>query len=498
MSKFNNIKVPFSTTVVKNKQRHICCTKQLKSTGNEIANLPFYSVSEGEAEIKQFKSLEECSSWFSGFEESGDTNTLLLSGIPTSEPLEDEVYQVRSKNKAVEASISLSAADFTYTQMPTLGLIDYDPPKSSENAKFHDEIRSKGVLVVLHERMPELGLNELSHIYRDSTSAGIIVTDEEGNGRPYKSMEGIHIFFLISSGLKLQELLEYMFQQCILSGLFWVEPDKLGRGMIKTPIDTAPSKSFTPRITAPAKLINSQGAKWKLSRSNLRKVEYVDKQNAMLDASSILTHTEEKISECEEIIKTAVAKYNSQPAVAAKIEADKATLKKEYLGTKKTITRDIDRAIDSMVDRSLIFGDFELLFDGEKESVTAKSLAGLGGEQYDGATLHDPLDPSPKNKGKSIFYWNEAKNPYIHSFKHGGYGLRVYAEEPLSSNEWMNRHHAQVFKGEGLLYAIDKKDFGSVGPLDERITFVTEAALKKLYEGRFAYDSKGKVVTNDK
>lgn len=494
----NNLKVPFSGTVVKNTQRHACCTKRLEATGDEINILPLFGVSEGKAEVKHFKSLEECSVWFAEIEESGVTDTYFLSGVPTSEPLDDGMYKVRSLSKAVKDSISLSDKYFSYTQMPTLGLIDYDSPQSAENAKYHEKITEKGLMTALHECMPELGLDELSYIYRDSTSAGILITEENGNAYPYKSMEGIHLFFLISNGTKFEELLKYMFRVCVLSGLFWVEPDKLGRGMIKTPIDTAPSKPYTPRITAPARLINSPGTKWTLSRSNLRKIEYINKQNAMLDASNIPTHAEEKISQCEEIIKIAVAKYNAQPDVAAKIEAHKVGLKRECSGTKNTITQNMSRAIDSMVDRDFIFGDFLVYFDGDDAPVTASILAASGGEIYDGATAHDPLDPSAKNKGKSIFYWNEGVNPYLYNHKHGGYGLRIYAEEPLSSNDWMNRYHAQVLVGNKILYAVDKEDIGSISQFEERLSFISATDLKSMHAGEYAHDEFGNDICDAK
>jgi len=225
--------------------------------------------------------------------------------------------------------------------------------------------------------------------------------------------------------------------------------------------------------------------------------KYIPGHYGMVDVELLVETNDDELSAYNAQKKKILDEFNALPENIEAIKQHKKTLVKTHEDEQELCRRDIARAIDSMVDRNCIFGDYQVLFD-DGELATASFLAGPGGKERDGDTAHDPLDPSPKNKGKSIFYWNDGVNPYLSSKKHGGYGLRVYAEEPLSSNEWMNRHHAQVFKGEGLLYAVDKKDFGSVGPLDERIIFVTEAALKKLYEGRNAYDSKGKVITNDK
>jgi len=310
-------------------------------------------------------------------------------------------------------------------------------------------------------------------------------------------MDGIHLLFLISDGTKLQELLEYMFCACVLSDLFWVEPNISGRGMIKTPIDTAPSKPYTPGIISPAKLINSRGSRLRLSRNKGRIIKHIAKSAAMFDASNMPQHSQEQINKCEEKMKKAVGDFNSRPEVIERISQSSKELTTKHSKQFKGRKTDINRAVKSLVNKSCVFGKFLLYFDGIKEPVKASILAGREGEEYDGATLHDPLDPSPKNKGKSIFYWNEGKNPYIHSFKHGGYGLRVFSEERLSSNDWMNRHHAQVLLNGKVLYAVDKQDFGGIDDLDDRITFISEADLKKLYQGQLAQDIEGKVIDHE-
>jgi len=497
VNKLNNLGVPFQVTQVTNNKRNACCTKTLKLKGDTVSPEPFYGVSEGYAELKQFNSLEELCSLMIDKEQSGKTDIFFLSGRPIVKPPEGGRYKVRSISRADNDSISLSGKDFICHRTVTLGLIDYDPPKLAENAKYHQNIIDKGLMHALHECMPELGLDKLSYIHRDSTTAGVVITDEQGNSRPHKIMAGIHLPFLLSDGTRLQELLKYMHQACILTGLYWVEPNKLGVGMIKTPVDTAPSKPYTPRIISPVKLINTPGSKLKLSLSENRVIKYVGKSNAMLDVSDMPKHSEEQLKKCEEIERGALSEYNSRPDVAAKIEQSRQVLKGQHGKSSKVSKLVSARVIDTVIENSTIFGDFELYFDGEDKSVSVRTLTGPEGEEYDGTTLHDPLNPSPKNKGKAIFYWNEGKNPYIHSFKHGGYGLKLRAEEQLSSNDWMNRHHAQVLLNGKVLYAVDKRDFGHVDDIDERITFISEADLKKLYQGQVAYDLEGKVISRE-
>jgi len=251
--------VSFPLTMTKNTGKDNCSTKQLILEDGRLSNIPFKGIYKAEAEVVRFSGLEKFCDYIGTHIKKDIDDTVFVSGIP-KHTSSDGKHKVRSKAFAkkgnIKGSISLSDQDFHYLPLPTLMLIDYDPPKSACNAKFHEEIVSKGLINIFHAIVPELMLNTVDRVEKKSSSAGVFTVNAQGKMEPIKPFDGEHIYIIVSDGTKIQDLVKYIEMKCILSGYFWVEPNAAGRGMIKTPIDTAPSRPSSIRIFAPARLTN--------------------------------------------------------------------------------------------------------------------------------------------------------------------------------------------------------------------------------------------------
>ena len=101
------------------------------------------------------------------------------------------------------------------------------------------------------------------------------------------------------------------------------------------------------------------------------------------------------------------------------------------------------------------------------------------------------MDISRAVKNTSIFYWNQGKDPVIKTFKRGGEFIKIHKNEQISSNEWMNRHHAIVMTDNDVVvkfYSHEEKTYKSLKP----------SALKVWYGQDKAYDKNGRWIEKGK
>ena len=479
------------------------CTKEFSIIDGEVDKRSHIGISRGVGKKRYFSGISE----YFNYHKHSSTNALHQSiftvGMPVSKPSNDGTYPIRSKKNSVLGSIGLTKKDLHYQASPGLIVFDNDPSQQTSNRKKVVGIEDGSYINCINSAAPELGIKDIDRIENYSNSAGVVTIDKDGSRELLKKNDGCHIQLLVSDATAIPEILYTLKVRLVLQDEYYIEPNKLGQGMVNTCIDDAPRHPFTPRITSGPKINTGCTGKPGTYIGIERDPKYslpklVIGKERMLDVAKLKPLTKEEELQYKEKIKFILAEYNQSPMVARKIAAKKSKLIAKISKELPRKKKDIKKSVNVLLEKGMVTGDWLIYFDDEDEPVNARVLAGSKGEQYDGATLHDIYEPSPENKGTAIFYWNEGENPYINCLKHGGYGLKVRAEEQLSSNDWMNRHHAQVFISNKMFYAVDKRHTGEIALYDDRLSFISAVDLKAMYAGEHAHDEHGNVITDSK
>jgi len=367
----------------------------------------------GNIHLMEFVDLEAYAEWVQGV----TPDTMRLCG--TIAP-EHDGHRIAYKAKPGEflpvGSISLTNEYLAFRKQGGIVSIDTDYKSAEEvlglwpevhEFQTHEELRS-----VLLKAMPEL--EGVAMLMRDSSSSFTFSSnDVQLTGR-----RGIHTDIWIDDASKTPEVIDLLHARLWAMGYGWLFVSKGARIEERSPVDRVMARPHQPDFIR-AFFPDDCG---------YSKPEFSLYTGVALKASELKPLT----SEQKRLYASKLAEGHEALAGAlATAKTDKILSIKRELVERGTNPRLATRLAEQAIEGGVLERDFILNFK-QLGPVSVSELV-TDGKRFDKQALDDPLEPD--YAASVIFYWNEGRNPQIHSFAHGG---RLYKLKP-SAYDYVGR-----------------------------------------------------------
>jgi len=307
------------------------------------------------------------------------------------------------KKSATEQPTTRSRSKESMTQpTPGLVLLDYDP-NSYMPADLVCE-SAEAVMEKIAAAIPEFAT--IGYVGAGSCSSGVY---REATGEKYLG-GGIHVYIVLNSN-DLDALKDYLEVKLWNAGLGYIALAKNGARLKRTIVDL--SVLSQERLIYEAAPILGKG----LAREPRK---WTTKDGPALTLDFTITEAERVACKLEmdsamdeaDVVKQSdetYAKYR-QAKVAALVELKGITsYEAEALVS--------NHSIDEREAQSLTLTDNDVVEIQGKQMLISELLA--GGEEFNGTSMPDPIEGSAYGTTTAKFYYNEGRNPCIHSFAHG-------------------------------------------------------------------------------
>ena len=347
----------------------------------------------------------------------------IIDNLKSNQCISTGVFDVSPCNIVVKNKINSEnvkegtrARTKDHMSQPALGvaLLDFD-----QSAYMPDNITCRTVEHAIDAiKMACPPFKRIGFIGRESVSSGIHKTGEE----PPKYNKRFHVYFLLKD-ISLSALKEYLEIKLWDDGNGYIDLSRNGAMLTRTIVDLA---VFSPeRLIYEASPVIGPG----LSTKELR---WFKKDGGPLAGDLNLTE-EEKTK-----FKQRVADAKNKP----EIQSMSNELKEKYINTKvdelvkhEGISPDEAKiALVSLSNTNNVLPKAFVIDLGDRNITVEELLA--NGKEYDNITMPDPIEGIAYGSGKARFYYNDGKNPTIHSFAHGGqiYFFEGYGDKLKESN----------------------------------------------------------------
>lgn len=329
-----------------------------------------------------------------------------------------EVY----KNK-IKYSVSRTRDNFNYPNSPGWLLIDYDPPKDSQ-----DDIPIKEELLsIFYEVINEL--QNAPHLWTISGSSNVwkyADINEDGSitelEKPYQKdgIKGQRIYVLVDRMDKIPQLMKVIEEQFWLKGYGWVEVNKAGNFYYKVPMDI--STGQPERLDYCAGLIKDNGFK------QIRKEDdflILNNKEKPLDIISVINELELTDEQEDNIRKS---KHLAKKAAEPKADAARRNWAKEQVKKHKDAENnplkqaDLEKKYYESAKEKALFSEF--ILHTEKFGEVSVDTMLNNPQKYHNATMLDPFEPDYMGGGnyriaKCNLFPRGGDRPHIYCFAHG-------------------------------------------------------------------------------
>lgn len=327
----------------------------------------------------------------------------------------------------------------------------------------------------IHEQIldfvPEL--NGIATLIRASSSSFIY----DANGIELSGARGWHIFFAVLNLADLERIAPILWGRMWLAGYGYyllsngLIPQRLERGLFDKSVLGA-----CERLAFEAAPLLNNGLIQK-SQEHTRIIK-----GAYLDTSIIQDLTAEQWQQVEQL------KQQAKDAITPQYKQAIKSAKRAYIAQSGKPAKQALKDFKQFQRRELT-PDFKL------STVKGERLAGSLTTKDDGLTMADPFEPDYDGGSltKAKFYWNEGKQPLIHSQAHGGikYSLAFLSLSESETPQWekkllnhvekFNRNHAQVVVGaKHRIMRIIPSSHNPNGR--ETLEFFSQNELEKIYQ----------------
>jgi len=352
----------------------------------------------GNIHLMEFADLEAYAGWVKDV----TPDTMRLCGTIAPEHNGHRIaYKVKPGEFLPVGSISLTNEYLAFREQGGILSIDTDYKSAGEvlglwpevhEFPTHEELRS-----LLLKAMPEL--EGVAMLMRDSSSSFTFSSnDVQLTGR-----RGIHTDIWIDDASKTPEVIDLLHTRLWAMGYGWLFVSKGARIEERSPVDRVMARPHQPdfiRAFFP-------------DECGYSKPEFSFYNGAALKASELKPLTSEQKS----LYATKLAEgHEALAGVLATAKKDRVLSIKRELVERGTNPRLANRLAEQAIEGGVLERDFILNFK-ELGPVSVSELV-TDGERFDHQALYDPLEPD--YAASVIFYWNEGRNPQIHSFAHGG------------------------------------------------------------------------------
>lgn len=232
-------------------------------------------------------------------------------------------------------------------------------------------------------------------------SASAFIFDQDG--KQVNKGDGFHIYFIVDDGKDVERFYNVLFRRLWLNGYGYIGNSSAGSQLIRTIFDTF--------VFSPERLDFVAGAVCRDGLIQRRPApEYID--GGVLDTHLLNDLTDEEQDKYEQLVENAKAENQPVTDEISRIYSKRETERLIDLGISEHQASSIikNRKRQSLMDEDTV------TFDNGVSLSVSELLD--SGEEHDGKTLYDPLEPD-QGKCKARFFWNEGKNPLINSFLHG-------------------------------------------------------------------------------
>ncbi len=314
-----------------------------------------------------------------------------------------DAFKNNTKDKPV---ITRTKDHLSYPDGPGLMMFDHD--KARDNAIGEHKALKSYRPSVLRFIASNVHPDFKGAAYVSTPSTSSCIYDKDGNEFRGEG-DGFHMYVFPKIASDIPRYLKMLGKRLILAGYGRIEISKSGSLNIRTLVDLA--------VGSPERLDFVAGAVCEDGLEQRLPAPY-HQSGGLLDTITLLDLTDAE-EEYNKVIQELKDKAKPQQKIIRESyinnEADK-------LSKSKNIAIDTARAIiRSRQDHILEDTDLLYFAHNKGKSVTVKEVLD-DGTSYDGMSLADVLEPEYDGSSmtKARFYWNDGKNPIIHSYAHGG------------------------------------------------------------------------------
>jgi P4 family phage/plasmid primase-like protien len=297
---------------------------------------------------------------------------------------------------------------FRYSEGPGLLMLDHD--KARDNAVALDD---KALTAYTPDRLIEIissffpEIIHAAHVWACSTSSCIYNTEtnEELRGKG----AGFHLYLFLKNAVDAPRFLKVLGKRLFLAGYGRVEISRAGSLLERTLADLL--------VGSPERLDFVAGAVCD-KRLEQRRPEPEYHSGGLLDTAKLPDLSTEEEAAYQEIVRQ--LKEKAQPTQET-IKATYLEQEAEKLASSSGGAISLEQARETVRTRqSHVLADVDLLHFGHLKEPVSVALLLEHGPEFNGKSCADPLEPEYNgSRSTAKFYWNDGRNPLVHSFAHG-------------------------------------------------------------------------------
>ena len=322
--------------------------------------------------------------------------------------------------------ISRTKKNFHYPDAPGILMLDYDSPRDNSTALHNKALESftpAKLIECIGNILPEIS----GCVWVSTPSTSACIYDSETGEELRGVGSGFHLYIFPELASDTPRFLDVLGKRLWLAGFGRIEISRSGACLVRTVVDLA--------VGSPERLDFVAGAVCgKGIEQRLPDPQYSPGQLLATDMLEDLSPEEDE--KYKELIANTIAKAS----------ATQEQIRREYITeeTEKLIQKTGGK-LDSAQAREIIesrqqyeLAELDILFFAHQHEGMAVQDVLDNGQEYDGQSLADPLEPDYDggSKTKARFYWNKG-NPAIHSYAHGSvkYTFSRFTEKEIDFEE---------------------------------------------------------------